>query len=100
MIMNNLFKKNTEKSEMVQSPEVKIISAKEALTISSSKWSNVSNEEIFEKINSVAQNGQRKVYFWNSKITNEQAIKFKKLGYQVEILTSISDNIPYFKLSW
>ena len=107
MIMNNLFKKIIKKDEKIQSSEVKnipiedkIISAEEALAVSSSKWSNVSNEEIFEKINSETQRGKRNAWFWDSKITEEQVSQLKELGYKVIITSSHIDNIPYFKVSW
>ena len=98
--MFDLFKKNTVETGNVQSKEDKIISAKEALDVSSKEWQTLSTEEIFEKIYRMAKGGFRDATFYASYITGAQLTQLKELGYEVKIATTRTSNVPYVKVSW
>ena len=98
--MFNLFKKNTVETGSVQSNQDKIISAKEALDVSTQEWQTQTTEEIFEKIYGMAKGGFRDETFYASYITGAQLTQLKELGYEVKIATTRTSNVPYVKVSW
>ena len=97
--MLNLNKKNNRENGKSQSKETKILSAKEALKVSSQKWLILRDDKIFQEIQSRAKQGFRNVYFCASYITGAQMTKLKDLGYEVEI-SQPKGCAPFVKVSW
>lgn len=97
--MMNLFKKNANETGNVQGKKEMIISAKEALNISSKNYSVLPIEEIFEKIRKRAQDGFRNAYFDGAYVNGAQLTQLRELGYTVDIATH-KGYVPYFKVSW
>lgn len=97
--MFNLFKKNTVETGNVQSNKDRIISAKEALDVSTQEWQTLTTEEIFSKISGMAKGGFRDATFYASYITGAQLTQLKELGYEVKIAITRSQ-VPYVKVSW
>lgn len=98
--MMNLFKKNAiETGKAIQKPEVIEMDAKEALKVSSQKWSQLPTEKIFEEINRRAEAGFRSAYLYGAYINGKQYLQLKEFGFEIEISTR-KGYIPYFKVSW
>lgn len=97
--MKNLFKKNANETVKVQNPQEMIISAQEALDITSAKWTTMPTEKIFEIIKKEAQLGERRAYFFDAYLTGAQLTQLEELGYTVKIANT-SEKTPYFKVSW
>ena len=101
--MLNVFKnrKNSikETEAIIQAPKASYMSAKEALKLASQKWSTLSTEKIFEKIQMQASKGYRQAHFSDAYITGKQFMMLKQFGYKVQIYTSSSTN-PFFVVSW
>ena len=83
----------------MQSSTENVISAKEALMLSASKWKNLSNEKIFDKIQLEARNGYRMAEYFDAYITQEQQKYLEELGYKVYIRKR-DGSAPYFYVSW
>lgn len=100
--MLNLFnQKNTiiETGTQNQSNLDFTISANEARSLCSKKWTTLPTEEIFKKIKRRAADGSTEVYFFEAYINGQQLTLLKELGYNVRIQTP-KDDIPYFVVSW
>ena len=101
--MLNVFKtqKNPikETKATIQATEATYMSAKEALSLASQKWSTLPTEKIFEKIQTYASKGYRNAHFSDAYINGEQLLMLQELGYKVEIYTFDYCN-PFFEVSW
>ena len=119
--MKNIFTENSKKRKneqevetnpiVIQQPDInqsvdeqcfeeKIISAQKALEATLQQWTNVSNEEIFEKIKFDIEFGRRYTWLSGKTITEEQKSYFEELGYKVEMGENSFWNNPYTKISW
>ena len=97
--MIKLFEKKIKETGRVQSSEEIIISAKEALNISSEKYSVLPTKTVFETIQKRAHEGFRNACFDSAYINGKQLNQLRELGYTVDIFT-LKGYIPYFKVSW